>query len=299
MALTLDEIVDKQFQKVENGYDTNEVDDFLDKVLDEMESREKITKGLQKQVAELTEQLATLKDELEQAKQQAAEKPDESIPAVLNVQKQEESYVHEESEETASEQETVQIDKVTAFLEENKALLHKQLLDSLGLFEYEKEYATDITNGYYAAQHGYKSETVNGETRYYKNGGKIYPEITDEEYEALLRISKEKDSLEEKKEPLQLTIDADHSSADCFAASFLRGLSWFLWIGGLITSILVSRVQVQGRYYTETSFSWSTFFTWFLIYIVSGCLCYCMSDVASDIHIVASSITRFNAKERI
>ncbi|MED9822585.1 MAG: DivIVA domain-containing protein [Christensenellales bacterium] len=68
MAITLDTIVNKVFKVVKNGYDNNEVEAFLDEILEEMENREAETEKLK-------EQVETLKAELEQAKAQLAARP--------------------------------------------------------------------------------------------------------------------------------------------------------------------------------------------------------------------------------
>ena len=68
MAITLDTIVNKVFKVVKNGYDNNEVEAFLDEILEEMENREAETEKLKEQVAALTA-------ELEQANAQAAVRP--------------------------------------------------------------------------------------------------------------------------------------------------------------------------------------------------------------------------------
>ncbi len=67
MALTLDTIVNKVFTVVQNGsgYNRNEVDDFLDEILEEMENREAET-------AELKKQIGTLQDELRAAEAKAS-----------------------------------------------------------------------------------------------------------------------------------------------------------------------------------------------------------------------------------
>lgn len=57
MAITLDTIVNKVFKVVKNGYDNNEVEAFLDEILEEMENREAQTNQLKEQVATLTRQL--------------------------------------------------------------------------------------------------------------------------------------------------------------------------------------------------------------------------------------------------
>ncbi|MDO5379185.1 MAG: DivIVA domain-containing protein, partial [Clostridia bacterium] len=68
MAITLDTIVNKVFKVVKNGYDNNEVESFLDEILEEMENREA-------QTNQLKEQVATLSRELEEARAQLAARP--------------------------------------------------------------------------------------------------------------------------------------------------------------------------------------------------------------------------------
>lgn len=68
MAITLDTIVNKVFKVVKNGYDNNEVEAFLDEILEEMENREA-------QTNKLKEQVASLNRELEQARAQLAARP--------------------------------------------------------------------------------------------------------------------------------------------------------------------------------------------------------------------------------
>ena len=68
MAITLDTIVNKVFKVVKNGYDNNEVEAFLDEILEEMENREAETEQLKAQVANLNR-------ELEAARAQLAARP--------------------------------------------------------------------------------------------------------------------------------------------------------------------------------------------------------------------------------
>ena len=74
MAITLDTIVNKVFKVVKNGYDNNEVEAFLDEILEEMENREAETNKLKEQVASLTR-------ELEQARAQLAAGPAAPVAA--------------------------------------------------------------------------------------------------------------------------------------------------------------------------------------------------------------------------
>lgn len=76
MAITLDTIVNKVFKVVKNGYDNNEVEQFLDEILEEMENREAQTNQLKEQVAQLTK-------ELEEARAQLAARPDNSAAVAV------------------------------------------------------------------------------------------------------------------------------------------------------------------------------------------------------------------------
>ena len=56
MAITLDTIANKMFSIVtDKGYDMNDVDDFLDEILEEMEAREAEANRLKVQIAQLTQ----------------------------------------------------------------------------------------------------------------------------------------------------------------------------------------------------------------------------------------------------
>ena len=75
MAITLDTIVNKVFKVVKNGYDNNEVESFLDEILEEMENREAETNKLKEQVAQLTAELNQTKAELHKAQTAATAQP--------------------------------------------------------------------------------------------------------------------------------------------------------------------------------------------------------------------------------
>ena len=77
MAITLDPIVNKVFKVVKNGYDNNEVEAFLDEILEEMENREAETEQLKAQIANLNR-------ELEAARAQLAVRP-VAAPAPVKV----------------------------------------------------------------------------------------------------------------------------------------------------------------------------------------------------------------------
>ena len=200
---------------------------------------------------------------------------------------------------------------VGQFIEENKLALHHQLLDSLELFQYEeiKEYAP---HGYSDGVYGPypKSEIIDGVKRYYRiTKKKVYPQITDGEYEKLLTISREKEHIEEKRQaeykrnnpekkpPLKFTIMRSNGNEENFAVSFMRGLAWFLWIGGLIVSIFAARTEVINGYSTKTIFQWSVFSVYFSLYLTAGSFCLCFSQVFSNIQSIASAIQSFHVTE--
>lgn len=73
MAITLDTIINKGFTVVKNGYDNNEVEDFLEEIIDEMSNREAETN-------QLKEKVDALSRELEQAKAALAARPSDPKP---------------------------------------------------------------------------------------------------------------------------------------------------------------------------------------------------------------------------
>ena len=73
MALTIDDIVDKQFKVAGAGYDRNDVDDFLDAICDELANE-------QDRIAQLEAELSQARNEVEEAK--AAAQRAEAAPAM-------------------------------------------------------------------------------------------------------------------------------------------------------------------------------------------------------------------------
>ena len=91
MAITLDTIVNKVFKVVKNGYDNNEVEAFLDEILEEMENREAETEQLKAQIANLNR-------ELEQAHAQLAARPVAAPAPVAPVKVNEDRHATESFE---------------------------------------------------------------------------------------------------------------------------------------------------------------------------------------------------------
>lgn len=75
MALTAEDVLNQKFTitKFRDGYDLDQVDEFLDKVAEEFARREAEAKELQDQVAELTAKLTAAEEKAESAEQQAAQ----------------------------------------------------------------------------------------------------------------------------------------------------------------------------------------------------------------------------------
>ena len=68
MAITLDDIVNKEFKVAKNnGYDRQEVEAFLDEILAEMEQREAQANQLRKQVETLTQELEVARSQAQAA----------------------------------------------------------------------------------------------------------------------------------------------------------------------------------------------------------------------------------------
>ena len=198
---------------------------------------------------------------------------------------------------------------VEKYIVENKELLHRQLLDSLKLFEFEKEYAPDGYERYQAYSKGYnQTESINGIIRYYTSK-KVYPQITDDEYEKLSTILREKEQQEkreeskrkkmnpEKKYPIEFTVSAKNTYHESFAEQFMTFLAWLLWIGGLIISIMTARVTVSGRYSTETVFQWGIFIPSVIIYFTAGASCMCFAELFKNIQSIASAVCSYSVKE--
>lgn len=199
---------------------------------------------------------------------------------------------------------------VEKFITENKEILHHNLIDTLELYKYEKEYCPYDCTESQARGYGYIfSELRRGNTYYYKEK-KVYPELTEDEYNKLLEIARTKDQLEmiqknkigsvnvaEKKQRFEFNISAKNNFNSNFAVKFLKVLTWILWIGGIIVSFLSARVEVATvRYSTETVFQWPIFISNFILYFVAGAICMCMSELFSNIQAIANAINSFIVK---
>ena len=74
MALTIDDILDKEFALKGGGYDRDDVDQFLDEICDEMTN-------MQNYIADLEGKLNRAEEALEQAQTEAVAAPAQEVPA--------------------------------------------------------------------------------------------------------------------------------------------------------------------------------------------------------------------------
>ena len=186
-----------------------------------------------------------------------------------------------------------------------------KLLDSLGLFTYKREYAPEdyipSTNSLRRMYN--KSETIDGVKRYYREVKKVYPEISDETYNELQQVIKEKEALTPKpsastrtekaedKKPEEFDVVAKDAWGTGFAAKFMRTLAWILWIGGLILSVVLSlRQEADGYYSTKTVFDWASFLTFLSIYAFAGCFALCMSELFANISSINAKLGGYHVK---
>ncbi|MBQ7454960.1 MAG: hypothetical protein IJS53_00835 [Clostridia bacterium] len=182
---------------------------------------------------------------------------------------------------------------VKAFLEENTVILHQRLLDQLGLFDYEKEYAP-VEMGYYEAkQNGFPlTDAINGEIRFFRNGRRIYPKITETEYEKLLVIAQDMERAKNEKLPSsendashETIIEAKNTSKKCFGSTFMTVLAYTTWGIGLVLSILLSLNNLI------------LFVLYALAFFMSGASFFCMAGLLANVQRIANAVQCFEMKE--
>ena len=150
MAITLDTIADKVFSEIGGGYSKDEVDGFLDEIMDEMERREAETRALREQGAEKDRRIEELTEKLESA---AAEKPApqpetgkhsaESFELVLSKAKS----VYEEIVGDADRK----ADEIVGKANEDAASIRSKAEESVRDLTAQFEEAKSKTQGYYDA----------------------------------------------------------------------------------------------------------------------------------------------------
>ena len=203
------------------------------------------------------------------------------------------------------------IEKEKEEIDALKRKRNEELLDRLQLFSIEKEYAPEDYKppyGYYNSGKYPKSEVFGDTKRYYREI-KVYPDISDETYNKLMNTLQEKEALTpkppviekvEEKKPLAFSITSRYSGNNGMAATFMKVIAWILWIGGLILSIVISRVEVPySSYRTETVFNWTTFTTVFSTYALLGGFAMCLSELFEDISTIKNLLLGYEVKENL
>lgn len=83
MALTPEDVVNQKFTitKFRDGYDLDQVDDFLDTIVEELRQHEQEKAALQSQIDDLTAKLAEAEEQAAQAEQRAQQSADQASAA--------------------------------------------------------------------------------------------------------------------------------------------------------------------------------------------------------------------------
>ncbi len=81
-------------------------------------------------------------------------------------------------------------------------------------------------------------------------------------------------------------------------STFLRILAFIVWIGGLIVSIMGSQEMEITQYGTKTHFSFLTFVTLFLTYIINGVILYGLAGVAEHVSAIWDIVSSLGLEKR-
>ena len=150
--------------------------------------------------------------------------------------------------------------------EENEKL---KLLDRMGLFEIE--YAEPKVNeyGYYfytpedCANYPFVETNSDGKMLRYK---KVYTDVTDEEYEALLNIAELMPEKKEESVPDTISVKGYQSGL----ASFMVGLAIMLYLAFFILGIVMGNNSVASYLSSRSEFSFGTALLFWVIGVFAG-----------------------------
>lgn len=178
------------------------------------------------------------------------------------------------------------------------------VLEELGLYTEGRVYADcDFSDYVSASRYGFdKIEKNNGEIKYYRTTGeKTYIEVSDEEYEQICVVKKQKEHLlegnrclaAEKTNEIGTSIEyeiyADRQTySGSKAAKYMRCMMGLIWVVGLVVSLLeATKDSTQYR----AKFDPSVFGFWIGAFLTSGILFYCLSEVIENINKIAHNTT--------
>ena len=224
-----------------------------------------------------------------------------------------EKYLAEQREQLAAERQKQQDREA-----EEKIKQREALLDSLGIYEEGKEYTDQLfTNRTLAARMGYYAEEVDGRERFYTTK-KIYPELTDEEYAALLEVQRERRELgldadasakpvspvkpsepkaEAKPEkpvaaqPTEYRMSTDSSVPGSFGGTLMKVLAFIVWMGGIIVSIVLARVPVIVYYETKIVFKFWLFLGYAAAFFIVGATYWAIGELFANVAEIKGGIS--------
>ena len=194
------------------------------------------------------------------------------------------------------------IDKLNASTMEQRRKERDELLTSLGLVYEAREYAPDDCSDEEAKAQGYDLEDDGyGYKRY--NRVVMRPiEITDAEYEKLVDAINAKkryeDADENTHEAERYEVVPNIKSKESRAGNFLFVIAWIIWIFGFIASLILSIDIDYGRYSSDTSFNFATFFICVVSFGLSGALVMCMSELFSNVQAIRNSLQGMTIRKK-
>lgn len=172
-------------------------------------------------------------------------------------------------------------------------------LRNLNLIEEHKEYVAPGTKapGNAFGFSFYKKEIVDGEERVYTTVKKP-AEISDEEYSLLCELIAERDHLKNasaKPEPSDppFQIEMRSGTDSSHAATFLKLIAWFLWIGGIVLAFMLSATETR----SGTEIDWTIFLTTALTYALYGALSMCASELFRNLQSILNALLSIKFKK--
>jgi len=175
------------------------------------------------------------------------------------------------------------IEKLRKEVEDARIESIKRGISELELYEEVKTYAPDdVTDKKTAQDKGfYETEIVDGVERYYYTTTRP-AEISDDEYKTICELRDEKRRYKR---------GADQTKGNSAAATFLKIVSWILWIGGFIVAAVSATTDVYNVYgYSDTEFSFGIFFITLFTYAMYGALTMCAAELFSNVSRILSAL---------
>ena len=183
------------------------------------------------------------------------------------------------------------IEKLRKEVENERIESIKRGISELELYEEVKTYAPDdVTDRQTAESRGfYETEIVDGVERYYYTTTRP-AEISEDEYRTICELREEKRRYKR---------GADQTKGNSSAATFLKIVSWVLWIGGIIVAAISATSSVYNVYgYSDTEFSFGVFFTTLFTYAMYGALTMCAAELFGNVSRILSALLSIANKSK-